>query len=425
MYLAIYNKGIIDPNAFRIFGMTSKRQDNSKIGYFGTGWKYAVAILMREGIGIRVISGDKRYSFGTKPLSFRGENISEITLNGKPLGFTTDLGPQWEIWMALREIFCNALDEGGFSYEYVEKLPSQIDATATFISVNQEIRQIMDDRRSWLILPEEEKDLDIVFSIGNDKIIKRRGNSCSTFKKNVRVWSEPDDQCPYDFIFPSITIDEKREAHQSSIACRLSSLLDKMPATLQLSTLRKITNNGVLRYTLLYFCNADAWKDALVAEPSEVICSEKQYLQFAEELFGTSCLVLNNEIYDKFLTYLPDVLESKSIVHLFGEEGFYPANDLTDEENEKLDSALSLLRKAKFSSMSRKIEVGQFLKSEILGSASGGRIRLSRTILLNRQELLKTLIEEETHLESRALDKTRAFQNALINKIVELIIAAS
>ena len=38
-YLKISNKGEIDPNAFRLRGASTKRNDEMKIGFFGIGLK--------------------------------------------------------------------------------------------------------------------------------------------------------------------------------------------------------------------------------------------------------------------------------------------------------------------------------------------------------------------------------------------------
>ena len=56
MYLKISNKGNIDINAFRLMGASTKR-GSDKIGFFGSGLKYGISTLLREGIGLRVFSG--------------------------------------------------------------------------------------------------------------------------------------------------------------------------------------------------------------------------------------------------------------------------------------------------------------------------------------------------------------------------------
>jgi hypothetical protein len=52
-YLLIENKGEIDINALILMGGTTKREDESKIGFFGSGNKYAIALLLRERLNMR------------------------------------------------------------------------------------------------------------------------------------------------------------------------------------------------------------------------------------------------------------------------------------------------------------------------------------------------------------------------------------
>lgn len=114
------NKGEIDPRAFTSFGISAKDTDNP-IGYFGTGLKYAVAVLLREGCGITVLSGERRMEFSAEPDTFRGKEFQFIhmTIDGgepRELGFTTELGKNWELWAAYRELACNCMDEGGEAF---------------------------------------------------------------------------------------------------------------------------------------------------------------------------------------------------------------------------------------------------------------------------------------------------------------------
>lgn len=49
-FLEIKSKGKIDVQAFSLIGASSKRNDNSKIGMYGSGNKYAISTLLRKEI---------------------------------------------------------------------------------------------------------------------------------------------------------------------------------------------------------------------------------------------------------------------------------------------------------------------------------------------------------------------------------------
>jgi hypothetical protein len=110
--ITFHNSGILDRKAFEVMGLSRKEGENN-IGMFGTGMKYAIACLLRHGQKIRILSGGKRYVFNKKRDEFRGDEFDFVTVNGKQIGFTVELGKLWEPWMAYREFFTNAKDEGG------------------------------------------------------------------------------------------------------------------------------------------------------------------------------------------------------------------------------------------------------------------------------------------------------------------------
>lgn len=108
--------GTIDPLSWEIIGMSAKESD-SAIGQFGSGLKFAIAILLRTGHQIEIITEEATYSFATVNKIFRGKEFDIVTCNGKELGITTDMGKHWDLWMAYRELVSNTMDEGGIHYQ--------------------------------------------------------------------------------------------------------------------------------------------------------------------------------------------------------------------------------------------------------------------------------------------------------------------
>lgn len=114
--LVFQNKGLIDLAAVTTMGVSAKESSNA-IGYFGTGLKYAAAIFLRHGVKMTIYRGADRHEFTTTKQEIRGQNFDIVALNGEKLGFTTELGKNWELWMAFREVYCNCLDESGEAFE--------------------------------------------------------------------------------------------------------------------------------------------------------------------------------------------------------------------------------------------------------------------------------------------------------------------
>ena len=117
------NNGYFDMRAMLTFGVSAKANENA-IGYFGTGFKYAVAIILRLGGSISIQTKNEsgiieQYQFVAKKESIRDQEFDIVYLQNamdgsiREAGFTTRLGINWKPWMAYRELFCNAKDEGG------------------------------------------------------------------------------------------------------------------------------------------------------------------------------------------------------------------------------------------------------------------------------------------------------------------------
>ena len=123
-------------------GDSSKRGDETKIGMFGSGFHYCNALLMRAGVGMKIdvyggslIDDGNRVKF-VDTYEFSSEVVSDdSTGKEKDLirvhssrtfsdgvvenlvvktSFAKNLGWDWELWQAYRELYSNMLDEGGY-----------------------------------------------------------------------------------------------------------------------------------------------------------------------------------------------------------------------------------------------------------------------------------------------------------------------
>lgn len=111
MFIVFRNPGIIDLAAVTIMGVSVKEEGS--FGRFGTGLKYSISTILRGGGHISIWRDGEEHILDTAPRSIRGVDFDVVHLDGEPLGFTTALGRDWEPWMVLRELACNAMDEGG------------------------------------------------------------------------------------------------------------------------------------------------------------------------------------------------------------------------------------------------------------------------------------------------------------------------
>lgn len=208
--------GLIDIRAFTTFGFNAKPATDNPIGYFGTGLKYAIAVLAREDIPVQLFIGDVEYRFNKEHTSFRGKDFDVIRMRKRSgwrlpwqqetLPFTTELGKNWELWQAFRELEANTRDENGRSDLLSQELPYGTESiSANYGILGSTVFVIEGERfaeewrtRDKTFLPEHDPNF-----IGNVQIVKRpskhlyyRGMRVADLKQpsiytyNIRRWLE-------------------------------------------------------------------------------------------------------------------------------------------------------------------------------------------------------------------------------------------
>lgn len=153
-YLKLSNKGEIDVRLIFLMGATTKTDDLSKIGKFGTGMKYAISYFLRNGIDFKVFSGENEVMFNTEEQVIGNNVFEEIYCNGKSMNITTHYGHQWQAWEALREIWCNAKDEGLEGKKTLDSrsvMQGTKDTTCFYIQMTKEIREVYEKWGSYFL----------------------------------------------------------------------------------------------------------------------------------------------------------------------------------------------------------------------------------------------------------------------------------
>lgn len=176
------NAGEIDVRSITSFGVSVKEGDNP-IGFFGTGLKYAIAVLLRTEHQVTVHSGLSTIVFGTAKETIRGKEFDFVTMavdGGAPasIGFTTELGKQWHLWMAYRELACNCKDESGVASAAAE-LPIAVAGQTKIVVQGGALAEVHAERHRVML--EDEAAL----VIGSTEVRRRSGNDF--FYRGVRV----------------------------------------------------------------------------------------------------------------------------------------------------------------------------------------------------------------------------------------------
>lgn len=383
--LIFNNPGLIDIDAAVTLGVSVKDSD-SPIGYFGTGLKFAIATILRNGGKVTIYRGRDAYRFEAEPTEMRGETFDLVTMNGQRLGWTTQLGRNWQPWMAFRELASNALDEGG---RYVQAKSaenlchSHMDGCTNILV--EGLDEVWPERGSIIL---ETKPL-----AENDHVEVHAGTNLYVFYRGVRIYKAPRPLLLTYNIKETINLTEDRTA-TSYWACEtpiergIGKLEDEQ-------LLRKILTCGELFGE--HHMNVPSY-----GAPAEAFREAARKLTFGGE--GTN---LNPAA--------AGAARASAIDDMQPGDGM----QLSELQQSKLERARSMLVGAGFDLEAFPIICCDTLGPGIHGLAKDGKIFLAAAAFeKGTRELAATLFEEFAHIKSGCSDETRAFQNWLIDQIL-------
>lgn len=205
-YLKITNKGLICPEDLMLIGSSTKRGQD-KIGMFGSGWKYALAWLLRNDCAPLIFSGQDEIKIDFTVSMHRASAVNIITVNGRETSLTTEMGCQWSGWMAIREILSNAIDEGehAITTEWLPKFQGHDDVTTVYLPMNNELSEVMmkfDSYFSFNRKPVCENKYGKLF-------IKTKKSTVNVYRRGIRCF-DCEDETIIDFDGTNLDIDESR-----------------------------------------------------------------------------------------------------------------------------------------------------------------------------------------------------------------------
>lgn len=211
-YITIKNKGLIVEEDLFLIGSSTKREDDSKIGMFGSGWKYALAWFLRNQCTITIYSGTTKIDINTVTVNHRNMKVKVITINGKQTSLTTEMGMKWTGWMAIREVIANAIDEGEFQLEIDGSLQPSEDTTTIYIGVNDELKEVINNydnyfsfnRKDGIVFTNTYRDGDVTF------YLKDTLSGMNVYRKGIKCFEDNVKNTYFDIDISNADINESR-----------------------------------------------------------------------------------------------------------------------------------------------------------------------------------------------------------------------
>lgn len=377
MTIYFANPGVIDLDVVRIMGVSVKDGDNP-IGFFGTGLKFAVSTLLRTGHDIRIRADGAEHVFGTVSTTIRGESFQRVTLDGEPLGFTTQLGRAWEPWQAYRELHSNMLDEGGQVSDQPLHNDTVIEVTGDAIH-----KEYLD--RGRLFLQHEP-----LASVSGLEV--HAGATRFIYYRGVRAGVLPEQSIFTYNITSNMTLSEDRNLKdlwqvEYAIETRLPTIADR-------AIHARLLEGG------------SAWDQSL----NFGLCSDpsRDFLDAAEANSSN--------------TNMPECARHMLSRHRQSVQAYPPVN-LREDEVASLIAARDFL-----SILDAEVDLDDVTVTEALGPGVYGlyhkgqnRIYLARQTLDNGETFVAaTLYEEWVHMRHRLKDNSREMQQFLFDRLISL-----
>lgn len=417
MYLIIKSKNEIQVEALSLMGASTKRLENNKIGMFGTGNKYGIAYCMRNNYNLRIFSGKREIFLATKPTKLGDNDFDIITLNGKFTSLTTSLGKDWSLWMAIREFYSNAIDEGLIEFSITSDLPKkEKDTTTFFIETNAEIMKLWSNIDNHLSIKRE-----VLFENEIGKIYVKKSQKGIIFREGILV-KAGDYKTLFDFDLHNIDITEERLAKRDfQVIENMWKLIYSCDNEFVIRSYVDIGYSDCLEnnisqtwYSTYPNLISDTWKKVL-KEKQLANLAFRDYLD-AEDVIKTT--FLESRLYNDSVVILGDKIKKPAKLTISDKGQPFKEIMMTEYQQSEYDKAISLLAKAKFD-IPYDIKVVDFRRRNQVGGVSGNTILLGvKNFDEGDHYIVNTILEEYIHIKHQVADETRGFQTASINELV-------
>lgn len=414
-FIRIKNNGLIEPQALHLVGASTKRNDNTKIGQFGSGNKYALAYLLRNGYEVKIFSGLNEIKIETKPDNFRGQDFNVIYINGEKTSITTEMGKDWEFWQALRELYCNSIDEGGHSLDFMGKIEPIENETHFYIDTKKDVLEFVSNFDNYFATNKK-----VLFECEYGRILEKSGTTANVYRKGIRCF-QTNKNSIFDYDFKEISIDENR-------LIKYFWQIDEKVWDL----IYRCDNKEVIM-TALHNSHDHNFIEGCISDVSSINSSG------ASEVFKECIKAINTAPKGMAGLLKPDEIENHVIVPskvfasfrgIIGDEnvgdkfkvnkrgGMFREIESTLLYDRTLLEATDFLKECGYE-IPYLIQIAIFDNKEILGCAYQDKIVIS-DICMERgiNEVVNTIIEEIIHLKYGVMDETRAFQTAIITEFI-------
>ena len=417
-YLKIKNTGELDIRLVALMGGTTKANDRYKIGQFGTGLKYTLAFLFRNNLQFKIFSGLSEVDIHIEKEEIKGDVFEIICINGQRTSITTKMGEDWDAWMIIRELWCNALDEGGAEWEETERVNPEPGCTAFYIQIDKQIADVLKKWDKYFIHNQSP-----IYSDGTYSIYPP-SEKLRLYKQGVLIYEHPETKSVFSYDIGNADINELRE-FRGSVAMAIARALhgaNEKVATIFLENITDGHYEGDMDYEWYLPKWSNSWVNVIGSGKlihQKVIDDAKARGMDIDE---TGLIIVPKQVY-KALTKQFDGIGALRVASKVGE--FYESYN-GDMEG-KINQCLTILEHCGYVMHPDLVFKYGFFEDKMVQARvcfDQKTVYISNTLL--QGPLFQTvgmLIEENEHFNTGYTDHTREFQQHFINLYTRALLA--
>lgn len=421
-YLKIENDGCLDVRLISLMGGTTKASDKYKIGQFGTGLKYVLAHLFRNDVDFKIVVNGEAQVIETKRVEIGADAFDVIHINGTGTSITTKMGLEWEPWMIVREIYSNALDEGGSDYSIVDEIAGAPGKTEFYIEFKPEFQKIYNDWNRYF------KVKDIPMFENEEFAVYPSGGEFRLYKQGILIHKEEKKRGVFSYDIKNASINEMRE-YKGLVNSDLYRCIANFPEPVIEYFLENCTDQ-MFEYDIDYKWYRDylgkfsqTWQTA-IGSAKIIHKKAKDILSDRGHEIDDSYIEVSTELYGALSSEFEGIGALKSAKQV-GDYHEIHSEDLVL----KLKSALSILETARYF-----VDPELEYRFVVFGDVNvAARILTDKKLILISEKMADKsmfdfcamLIEENEHYRTGADDYTRKFQQHFIDLYTSILLKSN
>ena len=402
-YIYFENDGEINKNYITLLGVSTKEDDSTKIGFWGSGLKYALATLLRNNVSVKIFTGEKEVKITKTKVKIESQTVDVISVDGQKTSITTRAGKDWELWFAIREIHSNQIDCGNNKIELSNKPEGKKGTTRIYLELTDDINEITRNYDKYFSFKREK-----LFSNKHGSIMAKTG---SMYRRGIRANSRENYNTIWDYDMLNIEINESRVfCYSFQVEERVASLCSGVTSPTMIYELFK--SHTTMEHEA-DFCHVSSFSPEIVTYLKNFTIVRPGLSGYAVEE-GVKNMLIVGEKMEKALFNL-----HKNELNFYGVKSSSGAKRTIPTSPEMLGKLKYAVNVLKLPSEIEDIVSFADIGGDVLGEYDKvvNKIYIDVSVLESPKLLQNTLLEEVLHMESGQPDCTRKFQNHIINRL--------